>query len=333
MTYQIVLQFLPLFTSPGVTNEFILTARVNDSATQDPAPGVAVSFTSSIAGITFDPPTVLTDPSGQAQTTVGYAALGSVPVLIPVTAATDGGSANGVFNIYSRALNVISLTNVTINPDTGAAPIDGQAIAKGIQARIILPADISPGSLITLYWGALALEKEYTDGLVWVIDIKTAFGDSARVLANGRYIVWYSIQDVAGNGVGAFPLVVTVTGSPYSEPVLLAPTLPPALYNRINLAAARAGVVVTVDGGQPLLSGNPQRSLFLTKRRFSGTYLSNELILRGRPTNASLPWEVPVPEAVFMDYNGIYGDFYYTATVNNVEYASFITRTIIDTVA
>lgn len=332
MAYQIVLHFFPLFTGPGEESEFTLTARVYDSATQDPVPEVEVRFTSPLADITFGQPIAVTDSSGQAQTLVGYVALGLEPVLIPVTATTDGGSTSGVFNIYNRDLSLISLTNVTINQDTGAAPIDGQAIAKGIQARIILPADTPPDSLITLYWGDLALEKAFTGSLVWVIDIKTAFGNPAQVLANGRYSVWYSIQDAAGNGVGAFPLVVTVTGSPYSDPVLLAPTLPPELYNRINLAAAQAGVVVTVAGGQSLLSGNPQRSLFLTKRRFSGTYLSNELILRGRPTDANLPWEVPVPEGMFLNYNGIYGDFYYTATVSNVEYASFITRTIIDTV-
>jgi len=331
MAYLIVFQSIPQASPPGIS-EFSLTARVTDSETQDPVPDIVVTFASTTSGVTFTPPVATTNLSGQAQTVVSYSGLPPDPMIIPVTASTDGGNATFLFNIYNPELNRISLTNVTIDPSSGAAPIDGQAIAKGIQARIILPTATPSGSLITLYWGDLALEKESTDSLVWVIDIKTAFGNPAQVLVNGRYIVWYSIQDAAGNGVGAPPLTVTVTGSPYSDPMLLAPTLPPELYNRINLAAAQAGVVVTVAGGQSLLSGNPRLSLFLTKRRFSGTYLSNELILRGQPANASLPWEVPVPEGMFLNYNGIYGDFYYTATVSNVEYASFITRTIIDTV-
>lgn len=332
MPHNLSFQSIPLFSHPGESILFSLTATVIDADTHEPASGVTLWFSTVIPLVTLSPDMGVTNDAGQLQTLIHYGDLPVLPMVIPITAATAQGGATFLFNIYNPDFGWVSLTNVTINQSTGAAPIDGQAIAKGIQARIIYPAGISPGSKVTLYWGNLALEKEYDGGATWVINIQTAFGNPAVVLANGQYWVWYRLEDPEGISVGNRPINVTVTGSPYSEPVLLAPTLPPELYNIINLAAAQAGVAVTVSGGQALLSGNPQRSLFLTKRRFDGTHLSTEMIVRSRPTNASLAWVVTVPPAFFLNFNGIYGDFYYTATINNVEYSSFITRTIIDTV-
>ncbi|XBS69264.1 hypothetical protein ABK905_22865 [Acerihabitans sp. KWT182] len=261
--------------------------------------------------------------------------------MITVTATIPGGaSASLLVNYYSPgALRNISILNTTTDPGSGITTIPRTTIVNGVQALVYFPTTIQYGDIITFFWNQLFIQMVYTGGpLVWVIDVNLSFVPE-QTLAVGEYVVWYMIQDDVGNRTGSAPVLARITDSPISQATLLPPLLPPALNNLINLAAAQAGVVVTI----PILSqtdvihSSDRVTLHMALFTLQGQPIQifNYLVI-GRLPSPLVNVTYTIPTADLLNRNGVFADFYYdiftVSQTPSFTLTSRATRAFVDTV-
>jgi hypothetical protein len=327
----------PVPSAAGSSSTIIATVT---NETDVPQPGVAVSFTTTTLFVTFDPATGVTDENGAIKITVIYPRPNPDSItgvgVVPIKATIADESATLLLNYYDAALTRIRLINATVTEEEhGLYNVDYYQINAGVSALVYLPTAIGFGSIVTLHWGAFSYDMIYTDGPSYMLfDIDQLF-TPADVLRNGRYVVWYSITDLANNTAGSFPLVVTVTGSPYNIPTLLAPVLPAEFNGVINLARAQTEFnVIIPTAEQPTILANSSWRLWLDVITFEGQLLKTILLQAGRVIEDTNVVVVIKNSAPFLGYNGVYGDFYYTIAYDGQQTRfSHIKRMYIDTVA
>ncbi|WP_413736989.1 hypothetical protein ACL2XP_02420 [Sodalis sp. RH21] len=307
-----------------------------DSSSRQPVKDAQVNFTTTVRYTYLNPAMGMTNAQGQARAQLTYPTSNAIGLsgegVIPVTASITGASAGILINFYSIDFRRIYITNAPSN-NLGITKIDANSIKAGIQAVVYYPVDINIGNIINFHWENFTLQKIYTGvDTAWVINVQEVF-IPAQVLSNGRYKVWYTIQDNVSNIMGSFPLSVEVTGSPYTQPVLLRPALPDNPYGIINQAAALAGTRVVIPGGQAQLALNDICYINLVTSTFNGAYVRSIALGSIPVTTLGVNLEITVPYAALQGYDGAYGDFYYEAVKQNAQrYLSFSTRAIIDTV-
>ncbi|XBS69266.1 hypothetical protein ABK905_22875 [Acerihabitans sp. KWT182] len=308
-----------------------LTATVEDLFTHRPVKDVTVTFSSTVSQAKFSDARVNTDHQGKATTRVMYPHPAQTEYgggLVPVKASIRDGSDSVLLIFYSEGLRPVYITN--LQPGN---VLDERSIEAGVQAIVYPWVGTEPGNLYTLYWGDKRVQRAYDGGnFPWVVDIGKIFNPH-EVFSNGSYEVFYELSDNVGNVAECKPEKVHVKVESNRLPTLLKPTLPKHLNDIINREAAKAGVEVTIPGGQSEIKRDDRYRLYLDTKSYLGVPIKHKLIKQGQVENEA-PIVVPIPYADLQGYNGVYGDFYYEILRDDDKPSliSHVTQVVIDTV-
>ncbi|XBS69265.1 Ig-like domain-containing protein [Acerihabitans sp. KWT182] len=209
--------FAPLpFPAGGVAD---ITATVND-AEGNPLADAEVSFHVGAPHAALSVKGGTTDDQGQIGLTLTYPAPGvaghSGTGVIPVTADTEGDSKTILINFYDPRLRPVKILNTQLNDTTGAILLGLRAIIFGVQALVYFPDTLADGDKATFYWGEFTARKTCAKGEhVWVVEPAKDF-KSHQVFKPGKYRVWYSIENKAGEIIGSQPIETIINESPYA---------------------------------------------------------------------------------------------------------------------
>ncbi len=219
MPNQITLRAETFALTPTPTGGSVsITATVTDDQGK-PLADINVSFLTGAPYAGLEPATGITDERGQAVVTLtypipntsGHSGIG----VIPVTADIGESSQTAWINFYDPRLKPIKIINTLLDEETGFTLLGRRAITFGVHTLIYFTDIIKEGDKVTFYWGDYSVRKTCVkDEHVWVISPGNEF-HAEKSLKNGEYRVWYSIEDNAGKIIGAQPLDVLISESPY----------------------------------------------------------------------------------------------------------------------
>lgn len=289
-----------------------ITAKVVDSATPSkPVPNATVTWTVSGTGQgTVTPPSSTTDAQGVATTQLTAKANGMVTVK-----ATTADDANGkdAHVLVSEGLKKPSVLNAE---EDGV--LDHYDIAFGVTAIIPSYGEITSNQTITFHWGE-KYKKEFevydSSEFPYPIDVSDNFPPEA--LQDGKYQVYYSAQDQAGNQTNSSAVAITVKDGGQTVPVLAKPEVPKAEDGYINIVDALDGVTVNIDSKS--FSTGDTVTLYWLAMDNNGLKLDDAKYTKDHKVGDNEPiinFDIPIVKLLLSDNQGYEGkvDCYYALT-------------------
>lgn len=230
-------------TPNPIANDGSQPSVVSATVYTDGAPAVAgidVTWTS-VGGVLTDV-TSATDATGVATISVSSNS-GVSSVTVTAKTADDATGRTATISTYipyvsPTVLNATEGDNYTLDHDD---------IHFGVQAEIPIYTGISMNQKVTFYWGDIdSLQFIITEDLLppFVIDVSNNM--SADCLKDGKYNVYYSVADLAGNIANSSPLAVTVADGGQTAPTEPLPSVPEAdPYININDASDGVDIIIS----------------------------------------------------------------------------------------